>query len=157
MYLREEPKFPDVCYCFKCSSECTYMHVNVSCSCVTHTHRCVTVYDMPCHVTHIYFCRTCERNHNDYIDVQFILCHVFVLGWWTVCDITLFYDIVILLTSSLQKDLLITCNHFKLQQIDPCLFGHDSVLFADWLLLFWRNLLTPSILKITASGLNVCK
>ena len=72
------------------------------------------------------------------------------------CDITLFYDIVILLTSCLQKDLLITCNHFKLQQIDSCLFGRDSVLFADWLLVLWRNLLTPSILKIAASGLNVC-
>lgn len=70
-------------------------------------------------------------------------------------DITLFYDIVILLTSCLQKD-PITCNHFKLQHIDPCLFGCDFVLFADWLLV-WRNLLTPSILKIAASGLNVCK
>jgi hypothetical protein len=78
MYLREEPKFPDVCYCFKCSSECTRMHVNVSCSCVTHTHththRCVTAYDMPCHVIHIYFC------HVKGTKVQFILCHVFVLG-----------------------------------------------------------------------------
>jgi hypothetical protein len=75
MYWREEHKFPDVCYCFKCLSECMY----VSCSGVTHTHTYVTAYDMPCHVTYIYSCHMCERNHNDYIDVQFNLCHVFVL------------------------------------------------------------------------------
>jgi hypothetical protein len=69
VYLTEKTKFPDVFYSLSVHLNVhIYAHECVLFMC--YAHKCVTAYDLPCDVTHIYFFYTCERNHNDYIDVN---------------------------------------------------------------------------------------